>query len=94
MQSSTEAQMERHDLARHGEWKPARLATADAMEQTSRMAERAHKRLLQTIKMLHDLQRTSATIFVRSAAQINVGQQQVNVASPAPSGAEDTDLPK
>ena len=94
MQASAEMVSERTRLERDGDWSPVRLSNAEAIELSSRMAERAHKRFLQTIKMLHDLQRTSATIFVRRAAQINVGQQQVNVASPAPSGAEETDLPK
>lgn len=81
MQVSSEVASERDSLERHGSWSPARLSTAEAIEQSAKMAEHAHKRLLQTIKMLHELQRTSATVFVGSGAQVNLGQQQVNVAT-------------
>ena len=94
MQVSSEVASERDSLERHGSWSPARLSTAEAIEHLAKMAERAHKRFLSTIKLLHDLQRTSATIYVGAAAQINVGQQQVNVASPARARKRSTDLPK
>lgn len=94
MQVSTEVQSERRRLEREGDWSPMRLTYAEAIEQSAKMAERAHKRFLQTIKLLHDLQRTSATVFVGSAAQINVGQQQVNVAPSTREGRRAGDLPK
>jgi hypothetical protein len=94
MQVSTEVASERNSLERHGEWTPARLSYAEAIEQSAKMAERAHKRFLQTVKLLHDLQRTSATVYVGSAGQINVGQQQVNVASAPRTRTRRTDLPK
>jgi hypothetical protein len=93
-QAGSEAATERDSLERHGSWSPARLSTAEAIEQSAKMAERAHKRLLQTIKMLHDLQRTSTTVYVGTAAQVNVGQQQVNLASPTRAITEATDLSK
>lgn len=93
MQAGSEAATERDSLERHGSWSPARLSTAEAIEQSAKMAERAHRRLLQTVKLLHDLQRTSATIFVSGGAQVNVGQQQLNVASHG-RGRRPEDLPK
>ena len=83
MQAGSEAASERASLERHGSWSPARLSTAEAIEQSSKMVERAHKRFLQTVKLLRDLQRTSPTLYVGNAAQINVGQRQVNVATAA-----------
>ena len=80
MQAGSDVASERDSLERHGSWSPARLSTAETIEQSAKMAERAHKRFLSTIKLLHDLQRTSPTLYVGNAAQINVGQQQVNVA--------------
>lgn len=93
MLGSTEVQSQRQRVERDGEWTPMRLTYAEAIEQAAKMAERAHKRFLQTVKLLHDLQRTSATIFVGGGAQINVGQRQVNVASHG-RGRRPEDLPK
>jgi hypothetical protein len=79
----------------HGDWSPVRLSYAEAIEQSAKMVERAHKRFLQTVKLLHELQRSTPMLYVGHAGQINVGKQQVNVAtSPAHTGTEETDLPK
>jgi hypothetical protein len=83
MQVSSEVATERDSLERHGSWSPARLSIAEATEQSAKMAERCYKRFLQTIKLLHDLQRTSATVFVGHAAQVNLGSQQINIATAA-----------
>lgn len=93
-QASTEAEIERNDLARHGKWKPQRIWSAEAMAESARMAERAHKRFLQTVKQLHELQRSAPSVYIGNAAQINVGQQQVNVASRARAKRGPADLPK
>jgi len=58
------------------------------------MAERAHKRCLQTVKLPNDLLRASPALYVGHASQINVGQQQVNVAAPAHVSTEQNELPK
>jgi hypothetical protein len=95
MQTSTEVESERDRLKRDGGWSPPRLGMAEAIEQSSRMAERAHTRFLKTVKMLHELQRSAPTLYVANAGQINVGQQQVNIASsPAKANKEHEDLPK
>jgi hypothetical protein len=43
------------------------------------MVERCHRIYLRTLKALQDLRRRTPVI-VRRAAQVNIGQQQVNVA--------------
>jgi hypothetical protein len=83
MQSSTEADTERNRLERDGYWSPPRLSMADAIDQSSRMAERVHTRFLRTVKALHEVRRLAATIYVGHAGQVNVGSQQVNI-GPAP----------
>ncbi len=90
MQATSEVKVEQHDLDTHGEWRPARLSMADAMEQSARMAERAHLRMLRTVKALSDLRR-AGPVYVSRAGQVNVGQQQINVATPPgqPSGEPD-----
>lgn len=80
MQVSTEVTSERNSLERHGEWSPVRLSYAEAIEQAAKMAERSYKRFLQTVKLLHELQRSTPMLYVAHAEQVNVGQQQVNIA--------------
>jgi len=94
MLGSTEVESERRRVERDGEWTPMRLSYAEALEQSAKMAERAHKRFLQTVKLLHDLQRSSPALYVGHAAQVNVGQQQVYVASAARRRRRSPDLPK
>jgi hypothetical protein len=72
-----------------------RLSYAEAIEQAVSMAERAHKRFLQTVKMLHELQRSAPSLYVANAGQINVGRQQVNLSAVATATeGNSTDLPK
>ena len=84
MQISSEVETEQHRLEREGGWTPPRLSMAEAIEQSSKLAERAHTRFLRTVKMLHELRRLTPTVYVGNAGQINVGHQQVNVAGPSP----------
>jgi len=79
MQAATEVNLERHDLERHGAWKPQRIGSAEAMEHSAKMADRAHARLLRTLKALGDMRRPGP-VHVHQAAQVNVGAQQVIVA--------------
>jgi hypothetical protein len=87
MQASSEVAIERDSLRRDGGWTPPRLSMAEATEQSSRMAERAHTRFLKAVKMLHELRRSTATLHVANAGQINVGQQQVNLSNTSPSSS-------
>lgn len=64
MQVSSEVESERHQLEREDGWNPPRLSMADAIEQSSRMAERAHTHFLRTVKMLHELRWLSPTLYV------------------------------
>jgi len=94
LQEASEVACERDSLERHGSWSPARLSAAQAIEQSAKMAEQAHSRFLRTVKMLHEWQRSSPALYVGTAAQINVGQQQVNVAPPTRMRKRPVDLPK
>ncbi len=95
MQASSEVDTERSGLERDGHWRPSRLSMAEAIEQSAKMAERAHTRFLRTVKMLHDLRRLTPTVYVGNAGQINVGNQQVNVAGSSPeANTVGEDLPK
>jgi hypothetical protein len=94
MQLGTEVTGERDRLARDGSWEPQRLSFAEAIERSSKLVERAHQRFLRTLKMLHEWRRSAPTLYVGSAAQINVGQQQVNVAQFTRTRRRPEDLPK
>ena len=94
MQLGTEVKGERDRLARDGIWEPQRLSFAEAIERSSKLVERAHQRFLRTLKMLHEVQRATPMLYVGTAAQINVGQQQVNVAHQTNPGRRLPDLPK
>jgi hypothetical protein len=92
---STDGQLKRGDLAREGRWSPSRQVINEEIERTERRVEQAHKRVLRSLKMLTDIRRVAPTLIVGHAAQVNVGQQQVNVAPPPDvQGPVDGDLPK
>jgi hypothetical protein len=82
MLSGSEVESERRQVERDSRWSPPRLSMAQAIEQAAKLAERAHQRFLRTVKMLHELQRVSSTLYVTQAGQINVGSQQMNIAQP------------
>jgi hypothetical protein len=92
---SAEVEIQHDDLGRDGRWRPTHEVTDAAIARVERRADRAHKRLLQTVKMLHDLRRASPTLYVGHDGQINVGQQQVNLTpSSLPDSKESDDLAK
>lgn len=77
--ASLDAEAEERDADRHGHWKPQRVSWVESLDHAARMAERAHARFLRTIKTLSDLRR-AGPVYVGQAGQVNVAQQQVNVA--------------
>ncbi|MDQ3614697.1 MAG: hypothetical protein M3412_10305 [Chloroflexota bacterium] len=89
MMEGTEADLERSTLERNARWKPPHQTASEHTERIEHMAERAHLRMLRTIKALSDLRRVGSPVYVSRAEQVNVGQQQVNVVdSPPESGNE------
>jgi hypothetical protein len=58
---------------------PPRLSDAEAFERAAAMVERFHRMYLRSLQALQELRRRPALV-VRSAGQINIAQQQVNVA--------------
>jgi hypothetical protein len=57
-----------------------RLSEAEAVEEAGRMVERYQRLYLRALKALQDLRRRAPAVIVRRAGQVNIGQQQVNVA--------------
>src|SRR5680860_956095 len=95
MMEGTEADLERATLERNGRWKPPHQSVAEHTERMEQMAERAHLRMLRTVWALSDLRRVGSPVYVSRAGQVNVGQQQVNLASePGRSNGEHDDTPE
>jgi hypothetical protein len=59
---------------------PPRQSAADGLEQAARTVERLHRLYLRTLRALQDQRRLGPPVVVRRAGQVNIGQQQVNVA--------------
>jgi hypothetical protein len=66
-----------------GDREMARLTDAEAMAGAMAMVERYHRLYLATLRALREQRRLGPPVVVRRAGQVNIGQQQVNVAGRA-----------
>jgi hypothetical protein len=80
--ATNEARAEDAKIAKDGYWVPPRLTVAQWTEQAAQMADRYHRIFQRTLRNLRDLRRYTPQIVVNRVDQLNVGQQQVNVAAP------------
>jgi hypothetical protein len=64
-----------------GRWEPLTVRDAEAAEQAAAMVDRFNGIFLRTLKALRELRRQTPGVVVQNAGQVNVGQQQVNVAA-------------
>jgi hypothetical protein len=63
-----------------GRWEPQAITDTEAIKEAAEMVERFNGIFLRTLKSLRDLRRMPGVV-VQNAEQVNVGQQQVNVAA-------------
>lgn len=63
------------------QWVPPRQSEADATREAFEMTEKWQRMFLRTLRALRDLRRYTPSVVIQNAGQVNVGQQQVNVAS-------------
>jgi hypothetical protein len=77
--ASVEPIRERRDVEEAGGWCPPRVTDHQALEQAGAMVDRFNRILLRTLRALRDLRRYAPAVVIRSAGQVNVGQQQLNV---------------
>jgi hypothetical protein len=63
-----------------GRWQAPRQSDADAMRQAAEMVDRFNRIFLRTLRALRDLRRYGATVIVKRGGQLNVAEQQVNMA--------------
>ena len=79
--SGSEAALEAASIGREGHWQPPRVEVAAAIEEAAAMADRFHRMFLRSLRALRDLRRYVGPVIVQQAGQVNVGDQQVNVAT-------------
>lgn len=80
MESYSVNEAERRTESRHGgRYWPERIEEKESLELSANMADRFNKMYIRTLRTLRDLKRMSPQVVVQNAAQINVGQQQLNV---------------
>ena len=86
---SADAQMEEADMNAEGKWRPTRISQAAATEEAAAMVDRFNRIFLRTLRALRDLRRYVPQVTIQGAQQVNIGQQQVNVATGAPGRSGD-----
>jgi hypothetical protein len=64
-------------------YEPPRLSDAAAQDRAAGLVERLHRLYLRTLRALQDQRRLQPPVIVRRAGQVNVAQQQINVAAAA-----------
>jgi hypothetical protein len=67
-------------------WELPRQDEAQALAQAAEMADRFNRMFMRTLRQLQDLRKSASAVVVQQAGQVNVGQQQVNVAQSAGTG--------
>jgi hypothetical protein len=76
MQSAHSERSQREE----GRWLAPRQCDADAMQQAAEMVDRFNRIFLRTLRALCDLRRNGPKVIVTKGGQLNVAEQQVNVA--------------
>jgi hypothetical protein len=68
------------DMSEGAGWEPPRLTEAQAIEEAMGMVERFQRIFTRTLRALCDLRRRPLAVVVQQAEQVNIAEQQVNVA--------------
>jgi hypothetical protein len=80
VQAMNEAESEDRTIEERGHWSPPRVKVAEWIEHSAQMADRWHRMFQRTLRNLRDLRRYTPQVVVQRVEQLNVGQQQTNVA--------------
>jgi hypothetical protein len=64
---------------RQADREPPRLTESEALHRAAAMVERCQRMYLLTLKALQEQRRAGGRVVIRRAAQVNIGQHQVNV---------------
>lgn len=80
--TTTEAYLDRSSVRERERWKPQRNQPDDVIDRAKADVDRYHRIVMRVQRALRD-QRRYGAVVVQHAGQVNVGQQQVNVARAA-----------
>jgi hypothetical protein len=69
------------DARQRDAWQPPRLDAAEAVDRAAVMADRFQRQFLRLMKTYRDQRRLLGNVVVAAGGQLNVAEQQVNVAS-------------
>jgi len=75
-----DARYEDGDLRMKGKWRLPRITAVDAQDQAAAMVDRFNRLFMRTLRGLRDLRRYGGKVTIERAGQVNIGEQQVNVA--------------
>ncbi len=65
-----------------GYMEPPRMSAHATIEEAAGMIDRFNRLFLRTLRQLRDLRRYAQAVTIQQAGQVNIGGQQVNMASP------------
>ena len=68
-------------LRREGKWRIPHVTAVDAENQAAGMVDRFNRLFMRTLRGLRDLRRYATKVTIQRAQQVNIGEQQVNVAA-------------
>ncbi len=68
------------DIRQREEWQPPRLGDAEAVDRAALMADRFQRQFLRLMRAYRDQRRLLGAVVVAAGGQLNVAEQQVNLA--------------
>lgn len=77
---SLEAYRVERDARQRGEWQPPRLGDAEAVDRAALLADRFQRQFLRLMRAYRDQRRLLGAVVVAAGGQLNVAEQQVNIA--------------
>ena len=75
-----QSSLDRNYIERQGKRQPVNMGDEEAADHAAQMADRFNRLFLRTLRQLRDLRRYAPVVIQNNGGQVNVGQQQVNVA--------------
>lgn len=80
MRAVNEAEETQKSVRKTGRSPVSKQYVADSIEQAYRLADGYHRRYMRTLRQMRDLRRYTPAVIVNNGGQVNVANQQVNVA--------------
>ncbi len=79
--ATLESECSGEQVKKNGTWTTPRVTDVQAIDQAASLADRFHRMFVRSLRALRDQRRYNPTIVVQNVGQVNVGQEQVNVAN-------------